>query len=76
MGDVIIAKHGNTKVAIKKLELVRRGRDRLALILREIDIIARSAHENIVKYIESYEVQDELWVPNNHVQFNALRQHV
>jgi len=62
VGDVIVAKLGKTKVAIKKLELVRRGRDRLPLILREIEIIATSAHKNIVKYIESYEFDNQLWV--------------
>lgn len=50
------------KVAIKKLEIVRRGRDRLPLILREIEIISTSQHPNIVQYFGSYEVEDHLWV--------------
>lgn len=41
---------------------MRRGRDRTAIILREIDIIATSQHPNIVKYIGSFEVGLELWV--------------
>jgi serine/threonine protein kinase len=50
------------KVAIKKLEIIRRGRDRLPLILREIDIISTSQHPNIVQYFGSHEVDEHLWV--------------
>lgn len=50
------------KVAIKKLQTKRRGKDRLGFILREIEIIATSQHPNIVKYFDSYFVADELWV--------------
>ena len=64
MGEVFFAtlRRSGEQVAIKKLQLMRRGRDRTAVILREIDIIATSQHPNIVKYIGSYEVGMELWV--------------
>jgi hypothetical protein len=42
---------------------------RLPFILREIEIIATSAHPNIVAYINSFRVADELWV-----QETALKQ--
>ena len=49
-------------MAIKKLQLNLRERSRLPLILREIEIIANSSHRNIVKYVESFTVGEELWV--------------
>lgn len=49
-------------MAIKKLSTVRRNKDRLAFILREIEIISSSAHPNIVRYIGCYTVGPELWV--------------
>jgi len=60
------------QVAIKKLQLLRNGRDRLQFILREIDIIATSAHKNIVKYIESYEISSELWVIMEYMSAGSL----
>jgi hypothetical protein len=64
VGEVFFAtdKATDTKVAIKKLQIERRGRDRLPLILREIDIIATSSHENIVSFFEAYHMEGELWV--------------
>jgi serine/threonine protein kinase len=47
---------------VKKLKLVKRGKNYLPLILREIQIVATSTHPNIVAYIESFHVEDELWV--------------
>jgi serine/threonine protein kinase len=49
-------------VAIKRLQTKLRNQDRLPYILREIEIIATSAHPNIVKYMESFHMGDELWV--------------
>jgi len=60
------------KIAIKKLELIRRGRDRLPLILREIEIIATSAHPNIVEYIETYDMNEELWVVMEYMSSGSL----
>lgn len=64
MGEVIFGERKDTKqrVAIKKLQTERRGQDRLPYILREIDIISTSAHPCIVKYLDSYSVDSELWV--------------
>ena len=62
VGEVFYATCQGQQVAIKKLQIVRRGRDRRALILREVDLIARSAHDNIVRYVDCYEVGEELWV--------------
>lgn len=64
VGEVFFAENKQTgeKVAVKKLHTKKRDQDRLPFILREIEIIATSAHKNIVRYIASYQVQDELWV--------------
>jgi len=72
VGEVFFAQYGDTKVAIKKLQIVRQGRDRLHLILREIEIIATSAHDNIVRYLETYQVQDELWVVMEYMSGGSL----
>lgn len=63
-GEVFLAADVTTgeKVAVKRLQVMRRGQDRLPFILREIEIIATSAHPNIVRYIESFHQGDELWV--------------
>jgi len=50
------------QVAVKKLQLERKGKSRLKLILNEISIMAQSKHPNIVGYIATYKVNDELWV--------------
>lgn len=51
------------KVAIKKLKIIKKGKNRLPFILREIEIIATSQNENIVKYHESFQMaSEELWV--------------
>jgi len=72
VGEVLFASRGENKVAIKKLELIRRGRDRLPLILREIEIIATSAHPNIVEYIETYDMAEELWVVMEYMSGGSL----
>lgn len=75
MGEVFIGtKHGNSavKVAIKKLPTFFKGKDRLATILNEINVMASSKHENIVNYIASYHVQDELWVCMEYMDKGSL----
>lgn len=44
----------------------------MPLILREIEIIATSQHNNIVKYIESFEMGDELWVVMEYMSGGSL----
>uniref|UniRef100_A0A6B2LD03 Protein kinase domain-containing protein n=1 Tax=Arcella intermedia TaxID=1963864 RepID=A0A6B2LD03_9EUKA len=44
------------------MKILSKEKNRLNLIVREIDIIATSKHPNIVTYIESFNVKDELWV--------------
>jgi len=74
VGEVFFAtvKDTETKVAIKKLHIERRGRDRLPFILREIDIIATSAHPNIVGFHEAYEMEGELWVVMEYMSNGSL----
>eukprot|EP01124_Arcella_intermedia_P007369 TRINITY_DN14490_c0_g2_i1.p1 TRINITY_DN14490_c0_g2~~TRINITY_DN14490_c0_g2_i1.p1 ORF type:complete len:358 (+),score=91.97 TRINITY_DN14490_c0_g2_i1:45-1076(+) len=74
LGEVFFAttRNKSTPVAIKKLQLIRNGRDRLPFILREIDIIATSAHPNIVQYIQSFEHANELWVIMEYMSFGSL----
>jgi RIO-like serine/threonine protein kinase len=49
----------NQKVAIKRLNLKNQKREELAA---EIYIMKTSSHENIVKYLDSYLTNDQLWV--------------
>lgn len=67
VGEVIFAeaKDGTGVVAIKKLQTVRRNKDRLPFILREIEIISSSAHDNIVRYIDCFDMGQELWVSSH-----------
>jgi serine/threonine protein kinase len=64
VGEVIFAeaRDGSGVVAIKKLQTVRRNKDRLPFILREIEIISSSAHDNIVRYMDCFNMGSELWV--------------
>eukprot|EP01126_Amoeba_proteus_P046529 TRINITY_DN5266_c0_g1_i3.p1 TRINITY_DN5266_c0_g1~~TRINITY_DN5266_c0_g1_i3.p1 ORF type:complete len:499 (+),score=85.75 TRINITY_DN5266_c0_g1_i3:154-1650(+) len=74
VGEVFFAtdRSNGNKVAIKKLQLMRRGKDRTTTILREIEIIATSQHHNIVKYLGSYLVIHELWVVMEYVEGGNL----
>eukprot|EP01127_Copromyxa_protea_P019516 TRINITY_DN6361_c0_g1_i1.p1 TRINITY_DN6361_c0_g1~~TRINITY_DN6361_c0_g1_i1.p1 ORF type:complete len:773 (-),score=121.37 TRINITY_DN6361_c0_g1_i1:196-2412(-) len=73
VGSVMLGVTDNgTKVAIKRLEREKKGKDRLPLILREIEIIATSQHPNIVGYIESFEMGDELWVVMEYMSGGSL----
>jgi len=60
-GEVFFALHSRTKqkVAIKKMAL---NSESLKLIITEISIMKTSRHPNIVEYIDSYIVGDQLWV--------------
>lgn len=73
-GEVFLAVDAATgeKVAVKRLQTQRRGQDRLPFILREIEIIATSAHPNIVRYIESFHMGEELWVVMEYMSAGSL----
>jgi serine/threonine protein kinase len=64
VGEVFIGTKYSSgeKVAIKKLQTFFKGKDRLPMILNEISVMANSTHPNIVNYIASYGVGEELWV--------------
>ena len=60
-GEVFLATNSKDgqRVAIKKMQL---NDESLPLIVTEIDIMKSSNHPNVVKYIDSYAVDDQLWV--------------
>eukprot|EP01097_Dermamoeba_algensis_P001131 TRINITY_DN1424_c0_g1_i3.p1 TRINITY_DN1424_c0_g1~~TRINITY_DN1424_c0_g1_i3.p1 ORF type:complete len:343 (-),score=86.30 TRINITY_DN1424_c0_g1_i3:176-1204(-) len=60
-GEVFLASESrkNRNVAIKKMTL---GSQNMKLVLVEIGIMKDSHHPNIVDYIDSYIVDDQLWV--------------
>jgi len=60
-GEVYSAIHAKTKekVAIKKMKLKAQN---LKTIINEIGMMKNCKHDNIVQYIDSYLVADELWV--------------
>jgi len=60
-GEVYLATENSTgrKVAIKKMAL---NAQNMKLLVNEIDIMKSSKHQNIVEYIDSYIVNDKLWV--------------
>ena len=60
-GEVFVAttKKTNKKVAVKKMAL---NGESLKLLITEISIMKTSHHDNIVDYIDSYIVEDQLWV--------------
>mmetsp|Transcript_35563 Transcript_35563/g.48592 ORF Transcript_35563/g.48592 Transcript_35563/m.48592 type:complete len:329 (+) Transcript_35563:172-1158(+) len=47
------------KVTLKKVDLTQRN---LKLFISELSILKRSSHPNIVEYIDSYLVKDQLWI--------------
>ena len=60
MGKVYKATAANgDKVAIKKVEL---NAENLKHIITEISILKESKHENVVQYIDSYVVNEKLWL--------------
>jgi len=74
VGEVFFArnKETGTMVAIKKLELQRKGKSRLKLILNEISIMALSKSENIVNYLDTFQVNEELWVVMEYMEGGSL----
>lgn len=50
------------RVAIKKLQIMRKGKNRLFVILNEVNVLAQSQHPNIIQYVGTYECGEELWV--------------
>ena len=60
-GEVFLAtsKKDGRRVAIKIMQL---NEESLPLVVTEIDIMRSSKHPNVVEYIESYVVDDQLWV--------------
>ena len=60
-GEVFVAtsRSGGKKVAVKKMAL---NGESLKLLITEISIMKSSHHENIVDYIASYIVEEQLWV--------------
>eukprot|EP01129_Flabellula_baltica_P015580 TRINITY_DN7994_c0_g1_i1.p1 TRINITY_DN7994_c0_g1~~TRINITY_DN7994_c0_g1_i1.p1 ORF type:complete len:620 (+),score=154.26 TRINITY_DN7994_c0_g1_i1:42-1901(+) len=74
VGEVFFAEDKITKelVAIKKLQIDRKGKSRLKLILNEISIMAISKHRNIVNYLDTYRVERELWVVMEYMAGGSL----
>lgn len=64
--------HSHKKVAIKKLQTFFKGKDRLPTILNEINVMAHSKHPNIINYIASYQVDQELWVAMEYMDKGSL----
>jgi serine/threonine protein kinase len=60
-GEVFVALHNesNTDVAIKKVTL---NNQNIPLLIAELSIMKASEHENIVRYFDSFLVDDKLWV--------------
>jgi len=60
-GEVFVAFHitSNMDVAIKKISL---GTQNVQLLTTEISIMKTSLNDNIVRYIDSFLVEDKLWV--------------
>eukprot|EP01090_Pellita_catalonica_P007204 TRINITY_DN17814_c0_g1_i1.p1 TRINITY_DN17814_c0_g1~~TRINITY_DN17814_c0_g1_i1.p1 ORF type:complete len:801 (-),score=140.93 TRINITY_DN17814_c0_g1_i1:119-2521(-) len=68
---VYSATHRKTKekVAIKKMDLTKWNEDDL---LREIQMMKTSRHKNIVSYLDSYIVRDDLWVVMEFMHLGSL----
>eukprot|EP00276_Gloeochaete_wittrockiana_P020736 CAMPEP_0184339368 /NCGR_PEP_ID=MMETSP1089-20130417/8027_1 /TAXON_ID=38269 ORGANISM="Gloeochaete wittrockiana, Strain SAG46.84" /NCGR_SAMPLE_ID=MMETSP1089 /ASSEMBLY_ACC=CAM_ASM_000445 /LENGTH=490 /DNA_ID=CAMNT_0026666555 /DNA_START=42 /DNA_END=1514 /DNA_ORIENTATION=- len=60
-GEVFLAidSRSGRRVAIKKMQL---SGESLPLLITEISIMRSSSHPNVVKYYDSYIVEDQLWV--------------
>jgi hypothetical protein len=41
---------------------MRKGKNRLFVILNEVNVLAQSQHPNIIQYVGTYECGEELWV--------------
>lgn len=71
-GSVYVAKSIKDKrtVAIKQMDLA--AQPRKELIINEIDVMRGSKHENIVNYVDSYFVKNELWVIMEYMEGGSL----
>jgi tRNA A-37 threonylcarbamoyl transferase component Bud32 len=71
-GSVYVAKNKKTKetVAIKRMDL--NNQPKKDLIINEILVMRESKHPNIVNFIESYLVRDELWVVMDYMDGGSL----
>ncbi|NXL70450.1 PAK1 kinase, partial [Leptocoma aspasia] len=58
------------QVALKKMPL--RKRSRKELIVNEIRIMKDNSHPNIVNYIDSYLVDEDLWLVMEYVDGGTL----
>ncbi|NXB48802.1 PAK3 kinase, partial [Leucopsar rothschildi] len=58
------------QVALKKMPL--RKRSRKELIVNEIQIMKENRHPNIVNYIDSYLVHEDLWLVMEYVDGGTL----
>lgn len=61
--------HTGQRVAIKKLQIMRKGKNRLFVILNEVNVLAQSQHPNIIQYVGTYEFGEELWVRALNLKF-------
>ncbi|NWT74686.1 PAK1 kinase, partial [Prunella himalayana] len=58
------------QVALKKMPL--RKRSRKELVINEIQVMKENRHPNIVNYIDSYLVNEDLWLVMEYVDGGTL----
>lgn len=60
-GEVFVASHTKTgrRVAVKKMDI---NNENVKLLATEIRIMKTSKHPNVVEYVESYIVEEKMWV--------------
>lgn len=61
-------------VAIKQISLSGMSQDRLEDIMKEIDLLKKLNHDNIVKYIESFKTRSHLHIVLEFMEQGALSQ--
>lgn len=61
-------------VAVKQISLSGMSQDRLEDIMKEIDLLKKLNHENIVKYIESFKTRSHLHIVLEYMEQGALSQ--